>query len=153
MGAARTATLLALRERELGFSDSGYLARARTLAAALPEVDSSLTRCWRSPRRCRCSLVEASACLEVSNRDLGWQIEKLRLSDDPPERVVRQIARREKQIAQQERMLVTSWFNLAVASYNLQRHTEARQFAEKVVSDEQFGERAREILARLKPSP
>ncbi len=50
-------------------------------------------------------------------------------------------------------MLVTSWFNPAVAYYNLQRNAEARQFAHKVASDEQFGERAREILARLKPSP
>ena len=47
-------------------------------------------------------------------------------------------------------MTATSWFDLAVASYNLSRKTEARQFAEKVADDEQFGERARELLTRLK---
>ena len=50
-------------------------------------------------------------------------------------------------------MQATSWFDIAVAYYNLSRKEEARQFAEKVASDEQFGERAREILARLAKSP
>ena len=47
-------------------------------------------------------------------------------------------------------MLATSWFNIAVAYYNLSRKAEARQFAEKVADDEQFGERAREILSFVK---
>ena len=47
-------------------------------------------------------------------------------------------------------MMATSWFNIAVAYYNLSRKDEARQFAEKVVADEQFGERARELLTRLR---
>ena len=46
--------------------------------------------------------------------------------------------------------MATSWFDIAVAYYNLSRKTEARQFAEKVVGDEQFGERARELLSRLR---
>ena len=47
-------------------------------------------------------------------------------------------------------MTATSWFDLAVASYNLSRKAEARQFAEKVADDEQFGERARDLLMRLR---
>lgn len=35
----------------------------------------------------------------------------------------------------------------------LPRKDEARQFAEKIAADEQFGERAREILARLGTQP
>jgi hypothetical protein len=47
-------------------------------------------------------------------------------------------------------MLATSSFNTAVAYFSLSRKEEARQFAETVIDDEQFGERAREILSRLK---
>jgi hypothetical protein len=50
-------------------------------------------------------------------------------------------------------MIVTSWFNTAVAYFSLARKDEARQFAEKVADDEQFGDRAKEILARLAKSP
>ena len=47
-------------------------------------------------------------------------------------------------------MMATSWFNTAVACYNLSRKAEARQYAEKVAADEQFGDRARELLSRLR---
>jgi tetratricopeptide (TPR) repeat protein len=40
--AARTAALVAIRERELGLEDSGALRQARTLAASLPESSASL---------------------------------------------------------------------------------------------------------------
>ena len=76
-------------------------------------------------------------------------IATIRASHDPPERQARQIARREQYIAEGRRMIATSWFNIAVAYYNLSRKDEARQFAEKVADDEQFGERAKEILTRL----
>jgi hypothetical protein len=46
-------------------------------------------------------------------------------------------------------MLATSWFNTAVAYFNLEQPSDARAFAEKVEADEQFGARARELLARL----
>ena len=95
-------------------------------------------------------LVEAAACLEASNQDLRRQIETLLVTEDRPERKARQIARRDATIIQQERMLATCWFNSAVAHYNLQQTSEARQFAEKVAADQQFGERAREILSRAR---
>ena len=50
-------------------------------------------------------------------------------------------------------MIATSWYNTAVAYFSLSRKDEARQFAEKVSADEQFGERAKEILSRLAKSP
>jgi tetratricopeptide (TPR) repeat protein len=42
-GAARTAALVAIRERELGLEESGALAQARTIAASSPELFSSLS--------------------------------------------------------------------------------------------------------------
>ena len=62
---------------------------------------------------------------------------------------MRQIERRETQIAAAARMLATSWFNMAVANFNLGSRDEARQYAERVAGDEQFAERARDILKRL----
>ena len=42
VGAARAAALLAIRERELGTPDSGYLARAREIVAATPRAPATL---------------------------------------------------------------------------------------------------------------
>jgi tetratricopeptide (TPR) repeat protein len=94
-------------------------------------------------------LREAAQCLEAAGQESLKDIVAIRASTDPPDRRVRQIARREAQIADGRRMIVTSWFNTAVAYFSLFRKDEAWQFAEKVTTDEQFGERAREILARL----
>jgi tetratricopeptide (TPR) repeat protein len=95
-------------------------------------------------------LVETGSCLDAGERVLADEIERIRASDDPPARRERQIARREQQIAAGRRMMATSSFNVAVAYYNLGKKAEARQFAEKVVEDEQFGERARDLLTRLR---
>jgi tetratricopeptide (TPR) repeat protein len=94
-------------------------------------------------------LREAVGCIEAAEREARLEIEAIRASADPPERQARQIARREKRIADGRRMMATSWYNTAVAYYSLSQKDEARQFAEKVVADDQFGERAREILTRL----
>ncbi|MBI3402009.1 MAG: hypothetical protein HY048_11365 [Acidobacteria bacterium] len=95
-------------------------------------------------------LGDAVRCLEGAEQGYRLEIDRIRASDDPPARKERQIARREKAIANGRRMIATSWFNTAVAYLNLSQKDAARQFAEKVVDDEQFGDRAREILSRLK---
>jgi tetratricopeptide (TPR) repeat protein len=95
------------------------------------------------------ALVDAAACLEAAQTHLTEEIATIRASSDPPERKDKQIARRERQIADARRMLATSWFNTAVAYFNLEQPSDARAFAEKVEADEQFGARARELLARL----
>ena len=77
------------------------------------------------------------------------EIEEIRASNDPPARKARKIARREQSIAVGRRWIATSWFNTAVAYFNLSRKAEAREYAEKVSSDEQFGPRAKELLARI----
>lgn len=95
-------------------------------------------------------LREASDCLQGAELAYTKEIADIRSSKDPPERQAKKIARREQYIAKGRRYLATSWFDIAVAYYNLSHRDEARQFAEKVVADEQFGERAREILTRLR---
>jgi tetratricopeptide (TPR) repeat protein len=93
--------------------------------------------------------VTTAACLQNAQRTYADEIAQIRASTGSPARKARQIARREKLIQDAERMIATSWFNTAVAYYNLSRADDARQYAEKVAADEQFGERARDILARL----
>jgi tetratricopeptide (TPR) repeat protein len=93
--------------------------------------------------------VETATCLQNAQRQYTEEIVQIQKSNASAERKARQIARREKLIRDAERMIATSWYNTAVACFNLARKTEARQYAEKVSGDEQFGERAREILSRL----
>jgi len=95
-------------------------------------------------------LTSAATCLQNAERDLTREIEELRASNDKPERKARQIAKREQQIADGRRMMATAWFDTAVAYYGLAKRDEARQYAEKVADDQQFGERARELLSRLR---
>ena len=52
-------------------------------------------------------------------------------------------------MADGRRLIVTPWFSTAVAFFSSSRKDQARPCAEKVAGDEQFGERAREILTRL----
>ena len=98
-------------------------------------------------------LRETVSCVEAAEQDAREDIAAIRVSADPPERQARQIARREQRIAEGRRMIATSWYNTAVAYFSLANKEAARQFAEKVAADEQYGDRAREILARLGKSP
>ena len=95
-------------------------------------------------------LDEAGQCLEAAERAYADEITAIRASHDPPSRQARKIARREQYIAKGRRQMATSWYDIAVAYYNLSQPAEARQFAERVAADEQFGERAQEILTRLR---
>ena len=95
-------------------------------------------------------LIETVACFEKAEVKLNEEIANIRASTQPPARQARQIRKREGQIASNRRMIVTSWYNTAVGYFSLSRNDDARQFAEKVIGDAQFGERARELLARLR---
>ena len=98
-------------------------------------------------------LREAADCLQGNELAYLKEIDDIRASPDPPERQAKKIARREQYIAKGRRYLATSWFDIAVAYFNVSKPADARQFAEKVIEDEQFGERAKQILARLPKSP
>jgi tetratricopeptide (TPR) repeat protein len=95
-------------------------------------------------------LVNVPACLEANEIGYLKEIASIEASDDPPARKAGKIARRQQYIAKGRRQMATSWFDVAVACYNLSRKTEAQQYAEKVADDEQFGTRAKELLSRLR---
>jgi hypothetical protein len=61
----------------------------------------------------------------------------------------RQIAKRQDQTRSDTRMRAASWYDAAAANYNLSRKDAARQFAEKLLDDEQYRDRARDLIARL----
>jgi tetratricopeptide (TPR) repeat protein len=148
----KLAGLLAYRRRDLDLSRAKFeVAHGRNardcetsfyLGVVLAEQ-----RVWE---RTADVLVDTTRCLESAERAYTAEIAAIRASSDPPDRQARKIARREQLVAKGRRMTATSWFDLAVASYNLSRKAEARQFAEKVADDEQFGERARDLLTRLR---
>ncbi len=94
-------------------------------------------------------LVDTATCLAEAERGYEADIAKITASSEPPARRESKIARRRQYIANGRRQMATAWFDTAIAYYNLSRRDEARAFAEKVVDDEQFGVRARELLSRL----
>jgi hypothetical protein len=95
-------------------------------------------------------LTVAVSCFENEEERLNEEIAGFQAAPQPPERRERQIQKRELQIASNRRMMVTSWYNTAVGYFRLSRHEDARQFAEKVVGDDEFGERAQALLVRLR---
>jgi len=95
-------------------------------------------------------LPNAAVCLQVNEDNYRTEIASIDASDDPPARKAGKIARREQYIAKGRRQIATSYFDTAVAFYNLSRKSDAQQYAEKVAADEQFGARAKEILSRLR---
>jgi tetratricopeptide (TPR) repeat protein len=100
------------------------------------------------------ALVDVAAgtagCLDDAEAAARQDIERIAASTLSDARKARQTARRQQQIASAVRMRATCWFNAAVANFNLSKPDEARRYAEKVADDEQFGERARALTARIR---
>jgi tetratricopeptide (TPR) repeat protein len=94
-------------------------------------------------------LTEAIACFDASEDAIRQDIVRIRASNAAPDRQMRQIGRREQQLAAQARMRITSWFNVAAASFNLGHYPQATEYAERVADDAQFRERALDLLSRL----
>jgi tetratricopeptide (TPR) repeat protein len=95
-------------------------------------------------------LIETVACFEKAEAKLNEEIANIRASTQPLDRQTRQIKRREAEIASNRRMIVTSWYNTAVSYFSLSKKEQAREFAERVITDDEFGERARQLLAQLR---
>jgi tetratricopeptide (TPR) repeat protein len=95
-------------------------------------------------------LVGAAQCLQVNDDNYLKEIDTIEASDEPPARKAAKIARRRQYLEKGRRQMATAYFDTAVACYNLARKSEAQQYAAKVADDLQFGERAKEILARLR---
>jgi tetratricopeptide (TPR) repeat protein len=148
----KLAGLLAYRRRDLALSQAKFeLAHGRNARDCETSFYLGIVLAeQRGWDRTAVVLIDTARCLESAERGYTDEIAAIRGSGDSPDRQTRKIARREQLIAKGRRMTATSWFDIAVAYYNLSRKTEARQFAEKVADDEQLAERARELLARLK---
>jgi tetratricopeptide (TPR) repeat protein len=91
----------------------------------------------------------AGACFDQDEERLRQEIADLRASQMPPQRLERLVAARAQQIEANAGMRAACWFNAAAAHFNLGAGEEARVFAEKVVEDDRFGARARNLLSRL----
>lgn len=94
-------------------------------------------------------LLETAKCLDNAEEKTRAEIAEITVSSDTAARKAKKIAKREQLIAAGRRMRAQSWFNTAVAYFNLARKDDAREFAGKVVDDEVFGDRARDLIARL----
>jgi hypothetical protein len=95
-------------------------------------------------------LIETVACFEKAEAKLNEEIANIRASTQPLDRQTRQIKRREEQIASNRRMIVTSWYNTAVRLFQPINEGAGAEFAEKVITDDEFSERARQLLAQLR---
>ena len=91
----------------------------------------------------------AASCLDAARDGLRKEIATIEASNWDPARKMRQIATARDANRRRGAHAATSWFNIAVANFNLGSRDEARQYAERVAGDEQFAERARDILKRL----
>jgi tetratricopeptide (TPR) repeat protein len=91
----------------------------------------------------------AGSCLDSEITALASEVERLRAEAATDLAQARLIPRREAQLEGDRRMRATTWFNAAVASFNLQRIDDARVYALKVVDDPRFAARAKDLIARL----
>jgi hypothetical protein len=94
-----------------------------------------------------------SSCLDAEIVNTREEIERIKTSEQPEARKTRMIAGREERLTADTRMLASCAYNAAVSSYNLSKKDDARRFAEQIADDEQFGERAKRLLALLTPKP
>ena len=103
-------------------------------------------RAWREAAA---TASEAGACFDQDEERLRAEIDQLRASSMAAARQERLAGTRADQIRTNAGMRAACWFNAAAAHFNIGAHDEARAFAEKVVDDDRFGDRARDLLARL----
>ena len=81
-------------------------------------------------------LIETVACFEKAEAKLNEGIANIRASTQPLDRQTGQIKRREAEIASNRRLIVTSWYNTAVSYFSLSKKDQAREFAERVITDD-----------------
>ena len=96
------------------------------------------------------TFIPTVTCLERARDGVRKEIERIGTLQTSEDRRARWVARRTAQIDTATRMIATAWFNIAAAYFNLGRREEARPFAERLVDDERFADRARDLLGRLR---
>lgn len=127
--------------------DTGFFLGIVTAELAYGTLPPVATARWS---RTADVLREANDCFQKTELKLKAEIAAVQASTQPLERKLRQIKKREAEIVNNRRMAVAASYNIAVSYFNLSRKDDARRFAEEVAADEQFGARARELLARLR---
>jgi tetratricopeptide (TPR) repeat protein len=148
---SKLAGVIAYRRRELGVARVKF-EEARRLNPDDCETQYDLGNVLAEQSQWSATLdtfAVAATCLEGARETLRQDLSRIEASTMTSERKARQIANREEKMTAATRMLAQSWFNSAAACFNLSRKPEARQFAEKLLDDEQFGARARDLIARL----
>jgi hypothetical protein len=74
----------------------------------------------------------AAACLEKEKTTLARQVAAINAAGGSPERVARQTASRRQELANADRLLAQSWFNVAADAFNLSCKTDARVYGMRV---------------------
>lgn len=95
-------------------------------------------------------LPETILCFERREVTLKREIAAIQSSTQPLARRERLIAKREAEIATNRRRLVVAAYNVAVSFFNLARKEQALLFASRILDDEEFGARARALVARIR---
>jgi tetratricopeptide (TPR) repeat protein len=96
---------------------------------------------------------QAGVCFDDDEAQLRKEIVEVQASQMSEERQNRLVGRRTDQISTNARMRAACWFNAAAAYFNRGEPDDARLYAQKLAGDAQFGERARDLLARLRSVP
>ena len=161
----RTPTPLALAALLLGAAASAQpVAVTPTLETrpAAPATGNNLrdVALWVNPADGGASLLiagfdtaaGAGGCFDQDEAQLRKEIDDLRAAAMAEARRDRLIASRELRISTNQGMRAACWFNAAAAHFNLGARDQARVYAEKVLDDQRFGARARDLLSRLGPS-
>ena len=89
------------------------------------------------------------ACLEEMTHDLAREIAILEESTGIPERIATQVQSRRRRIELAERTEARSKYNLAVAYLNQAHKGDALRYAQMLVTDVEFGLRARQLIERI----
>jgi tetratricopeptide (TPR) repeat protein len=89
---------------------------------------------------------DALACLDHREHDLKIEIGSL-IANGGSERI---LTHRQQELMANKSMRMRAWFNVAVAAANAGDRATAVDYAERLTSDEHFGERARQLLNQLK---
>jgi tetratricopeptide (TPR) repeat protein len=113
------------------------------------QIALSAQRAWNDAAD---TAARAGVCFDQEEALIRKDIDDLRATETIAARRDRLIASRELRIATNEGMRAACWFNAAVAHFNLGASDQALAYAEKVLDDERFGTRARDMVSRLRPS-
>jgi tetratricopeptide (TPR) repeat protein len=92
------------------------------------------------------TVLDALACLDRREDDLTNEIGHL-IANGGSERI---LTHRQQELTANQSMRMRAWFNVAVAAANAGDRATAVDYAERLASDEHFGERARQLLSQLR---